>query len=145
MESKPFSSIFIADPFPQTHVKWKARGLTFGLGLLVSELFPLPFHLPRPLSDLRNLLGPQNAHPAARFCTRPLPTPTLISALDSLHSGGLVVTKYLNHEDVFLLCQVKFSILFFNYNVDWHFIVTKKLNKSDTASGRTFVQYDFIG
>lgn len=32
-------------------LKRKVRGLTFGLRLLVSELFPLPFHLPRPLSD----------------------------------------------------------------------------------------------
>ena len=32
-------------------LKRKVRGLIFGLRLLVSELFLLPFHLPRPLSD----------------------------------------------------------------------------------------------
>jgi hypothetical protein len=46
VENKQFRSVFIVNPFPQTHVKIKGQGLELSdPRLMGDEPFPVPFYL----------------------------------------------------------------------------------------------------
>lgn len=82
VESKPFSSIFIADPFPQTHVKMKGQGSD--LWPRAAGLWTLPTALSPPQAPLRpqeptgspkcpsscSLLHPASPHSYPHLCIR---------------------------------------------------------------------------